>query len=242
MAKSGGAFPRRVPVLGDKRKFLISPVKRPTVSSFSLPVFRTVVVSSPRADFSAQSSYPCTFAFATCFVCGRLPILSPTARHPRCLPDARGALFMNKGFGVAKKKPARKKPARRSGFAYTGELRPGVQSPTRAVSRKYCFAVVFLLFFRVYRQTQESTFSGRGICPRIDAGLNRLGIRGRPLWIGRSSRDEPVGVVRLSGKDKPVWMVPVSLGHLCGIRVHVFRSLTLPMKVSLPEYRLNRPE
>ncbi|CAN0189400.1 unnamed protein product, partial [Ectocarpus sp. 4 AP-2014] len=52
---------------------------------------------------------------------------------PSRTADARGALFMNKGFGVAKKKPPRKKPSRRSGFAYTGELRPGTQSPTRPV-------------------------------------------------------------------------------------------------------------
>ncbi|CBN77263.1 methionine aminopeptidase [Ectocarpus siliculosus] len=52
---------------------------------------------------------------------------------PSRTADARGSLFMNKGFGAAKKKPPRKKPSRRSGFAYTGELRPGTQSPTRPV-------------------------------------------------------------------------------------------------------------
>lgn len=39
---------------------------------------------------------------------------------------------MNKGFGVAKKKPPRKK-SKVVGFNYTGPLRPGTQSPTRSV-------------------------------------------------------------------------------------------------------------
>lgn len=40
---------------------------------------------------------------------------------------------MNKGFGVAKKKPQRKKSSKGSGFRYTGLLRPGTLSPKRSV-------------------------------------------------------------------------------------------------------------
>lgn len=40
---------------------------------------------------------------------------------------------MNKGFGVAKKKPPRKK-SKAVGFSYTGQLRPGTQTPRRSVS------------------------------------------------------------------------------------------------------------
>lgn len=59
--------------------------------------------------------------------------------------DARagGALFMNKGFGVAKKKPPRKK-SKVVGFSYTGQLRPGTQTPKRSVRASWisCEVVV----------------------------------------------------------------------------------------------------
>ena len=40
---------------------------------------------------------------------------------------------MNKGFGV-KKVVTKKAPRKGPGFKYTGSLRPGIQTPRRAVS------------------------------------------------------------------------------------------------------------
>ena len=74
-------------------------------------------------------------------------VFPPPAANCSCVPDltpaavlsvaggaeAGGALFMNKGFGVAKKKPPRKK-SKAVGFSYTGQLRPGTQTPRRSVS------------------------------------------------------------------------------------------------------------
>lgn len=81
------------------------------------------------------------------------PIFSITlVRAPLCLcahpTQDVGTLFMNKGFGVAKepanknKKPVKGKDEKMrrvgggQGFPFTGLLRPGVQTPMRAVSKK----------------------------------------------------------------------------------------------------------